>query len=242
MVKPALEARLQELSDSFSECIDVFNHRGPFSGSQLHVHLKALKARAAFPSAAEAVSDPEFADAVREVLWHWGVGTRGTELLPAEAFRAELRKLAPKLAGLEQMQINDVTLVGPKAALRIWDLIDSLCLVTRDGKPVRNTLVSGSKALHHVLPRLVFPIDREYTQTFFDWHNPEFQYNPRDCFILIFVSLADLAKRVNPEHLVGDRWMTSPAKILDNAIVGYCVKHGLKSESTRYQTKKRAVH
>ena len=36
--------------------------------------------------------------------------------------------------------------------------------------------------------------------------------------------------------------MSSPAKILDNAIIGYCVKHGLKSENTRYQQKKRAVY
>jgi hypothetical protein len=116
-----------------------------------------------------------------------------------------------------------------------------MCLVTRNGKPVKNCLVSGTKALHHVFPRLIFPIDREYTQTFFGWRNPEFQDNPRDCFILIFVSVADLAKRVNPAHFVGEGWMSSLAKILDNAIIGYCVKHGLKSENAQYQQKKRAV-
>lgn len=240
LVKPVLEARLHDLSVSFSEYVDVFHLRGPFSESQLRAHLNALRARAAFPSAAEAVNNSEFADAVREVLGRWGVGTRGSELVPPEAFRAELRELNPKFAGLEQIQIGDVALDGPRTALRIWNLINSMCLVTKNGTPVKNGLVSGTKALHHVLPRLVFPIDREYTQTFFGWHNSEFQNNPRGCFTLIFVSLADLATRISLARFPSEGWTSSPAKIIDNAIVGYCVKHGLKSENTQYQQKKRA--
>jgi len=34
----------------------------------------------------------------------------------------------------------------------VWRLLDSICLVTKDGQPVQNRLVSGSEALHHVLP------------------------------------------------------------------------------------------
>jgi len=95
--------------------------------------------------------------------------------------------------------------------------------------------------LHHILPELVFPIDREYTQTFFGWHNPEFQQNPQGCFMVAFLAIAELANAVQPGRLVGEGWMASPAKILDNAIVGYCVKHGLESESARHAKKKR-VH
>ncbi len=128
-----------------------------------------------------------------------------------------------------------------KPPRQYWDVINSMRLVTKKGQPVKNKLVSGSKALHHVLPNLVFPIDREYTQTFFGWHNPEFQNKPKDCFILIFVTLADLATRVHPKQFIGDRWMSSPTKILDNAIVGFCIKHSLKSENTRYEQKRRAT-
>jgi hypothetical protein len=242
LVKPVLEERLQELSASFLEYVDVFIQHSPFSESQLRAHLKALEARGAFPSAAEAVKSSDFADAVRDVLQLW-VGTRGgIEVVPVNAFRSELGKLATNLAGLEQLQIDDVVLDGRKVALRLWDLINSMCLVTKKGKPVTNKLVSGSKALHHVLPKLVIPIDREYTQTFFGWHNSEFQYNPRDCFNLIFLSLADLAKQIKPARLVGEGWMSNPPKILDNAMIGYCVKHGLKSENTQYQQKQRAAY
>jgi hypothetical protein len=242
LVKPVLEARLRDLKASFPEYVEVFKHRGPFSEPQLQVHLEALNERAAFPSAAEAVSNSGFADAVREVLRHWGVGTRGAELLPVESFRAELRKLAPKLIGLEQLQIDDLAVDAREVASAVWDLIDSMCLVTKGGKPVKNKVVSGTKALHHVFPTLVFPADREYTQTFFGWRNPEFQNNPRDCFMVMFLALSELAKVIKPAHFVGEGWMSSPAKILDNAIIGYCVKHELKSESTLYQQKKRVYY
>jgi hypothetical protein len=119
-------------------------------------------------------------------------------------------------------------------------MLTDLCLVTKQGDPVRNRLVSGAKALHHVLPKLVFPIDREYTQTFFGLSTQEFQYNPRDSFTLMFLSLANLAAKVNPAQYVADRWFSSPAKILDNAVVGYCLKHGLRSENRKYQQKRSA--
>ncbi len=124
----------------------------------------------------------------------------------------------------------------------MWRLLDSICLVTKHGQPVKNRLVSGSKALHHVLPALVFPIDREYTQTFFGWHNPEFQYNPRDCFEVIFSALAETARTVTPSRFVCEGWMSSPTKILDNAVVGYCVAHGLQSQNTRHQQKKQSEY
>jgi hypothetical protein len=232
--------RVRDLTASFADYVEVFRLRGPFSGSQLNVHLRALSSRAAFASAAEAVIDSRFADAVRDVLREWGVGSRGTELVPSDVFHGELRKLVPHLAELEQAQIEDRALDMPRIASIVWGLLDSICLVTKHGQPVRNRLVSGSKALHHVLPALVFPIDREYTQTFFNWHNPQFQYNPRGCFEVIFLALAETARAVKPRRFVGEGWMSSPTKILDNAIVGYCVKHGLKSETTRHQQNKRA--
>ncbi len=241
--KPGVVERVQALTTFFADYVEVFRLRGPFSNSQLRVHLNALRRRAAFASAAEAVTDAKFADAVRDVLMEWGVGSRGgTELVPSDVFRAELRKLVPHLAELEHAQIEDRAQEMPRVASLVWRLLDSICLVTQTGQPIRNRLVSGSKALHHVLPTLVFPIDREYTQTFFNWHNPEFQYNPRDCFEVIFLALAETARAVKPRRFVGEGWMSSPAKILDNAIVGYCVKHGLKSETTRHQQTKQAEY
>lgn len=57
---------------------------------------------------------------------------------------------------------------------------------------------------------------------------------------MIFLALAETARAIKPRRFVGEGWMSSPTKILDNAIVGYCVKHALKSETTRHQQKRQA--
>lgn len=239
LVKPVLKPRLADLSANFSEYVQIYERHGPFSDSQLRVHQEALRLRKTFKSAAEAACDPQFADAVRAVLREWGVGTRGSDLVNSEVFRAEFRSIAPRLSTLQNLQIEDNTIDLLTVSAELWRLITSITLVTKNGQPVKNKLVSGTKALHHVLPDLVFPIDREYTQTFFGWHNPEFQYNPRDCFEIIFIAVGQTARTAKPSRFVSQGWMSNPTKILDNAIVGFCVRHGLESQTTRYERKKR---
>jgi hypothetical protein len=87
---------------------------------------------------------------------------------------------------------------------------------------VRNNarIVPGSKALHHLLPELVVPIDRAYTQRFFDWANPTFQSFPERCFRQAFTAFARIARETQPQQYEGSGWYTSRTKVIDNAIVG----------------------
>src|SRR5260370_17216712 len=100
LVKPVLRARLEDLATSFPKYVESFKRRGPFSESQLRVHVEALRQRAGFSSAADAARNAEFADSVRDVLRHWGIGKRGTNLVSSEAFRTEFPTLPPTLAAL----------------------------------------------------------------------------------------------------------------------------------------------
>jgi hypothetical protein len=101
-------------------------------------------------------------------------------------------------------------------------------------------LVSGSKALHHLLPELVVPIDRAYTQRFFGWQNPVFQYRQRQCFREAFSAFAEIARSVGPENFVGTGWRSSRTKIIDNALIGMLMSK--KSEITRYGSIVRVNH
>jgi hypothetical protein len=97
----------------------------------------------------------------------------------------------------------------------IWQVISSLAIVSND-----TPLVSGTKALHHILPELVVPIDRGYTQVFFGWHNPQFQYSQERCFLTAHRFFVEVARMAQPEQYVGEHWFTSGTKTIDNAIVG----------------------
>jgi hypothetical protein len=98
-----------------------------------------------------------------------------------------------------------------------WSTIEALNVVDNDAQ-----LVAGTKTLHHLLPDLVPPMDREYAQRFFRWHSPQFQYGQEKCFKIAFAALVLVARQVDPRQYVGTHpWHTSATKVLDNALVGF---------------------
>ena len=87
------------------------------------------------------------------------------------------------------------------------------------------------KALHHVLPDLVLPIDREHTIRFFFDNKNFIQGKDEVAFLEMFPYFHLMAVRCRDkiEMRIGRGMNTSPTKVLDNAIVGY-VRTQLKGE------------
>lgn len=112
--------------------------------------------------------DPKFLDALYRTLRAWGIGSRKSRLVAPPDFASALRRNAPEITALEGVIIGDAQLDMGVVSDRLWRLIDTLGTVENDAK-----LVAGTKALHHLLPNLVVPIDREFTGSFFGWHRPE---------------------------------------------------------------------
>ena len=84
-------------------------------------------------------------------------------------------------------------------------------------------IVANSKALHHLLPTLVPPIDREYTYRFFYGRTMlSIEERPRFRKCLQAASVAAECSSVI-QTLLAKSWNTSPAKVVDNAVVGYLI-------------------
>ena len=99
---------------------------------------------------------------------------------------------------------------------RLQALVDQLGIVENDSR-----IVADTKALHHVLPELVVPIDRAYTGRFFGWHNPEFTSTSR----LLRQALPRFGRvavnaRVRQFVQTERSWNMSVSKVIDNAIIG----------------------
>lgn len=125
------------------------------------------------------------------------------------------------------MRIGDPALDTEEIALELWNLIESLEIVTNDSK-----IVSGTKALHHLLPDLVPPMDHAYTQPFFERHHPDFQYRGGSTFTEILVYCSYISKMANAGSYVEieqkeKTWHTSISKVIDNAVIGYCIKNSV---------------
>ena len=83
-------------------------------------------------------------------------------------------------------------------------------------------IVAGTKALHHVLPDLIPPVDRTYTIRFFH-ENTLMPRGDEDAFKEVYPALVQIASRAGDRLKVNNRspMNTSRTKIIDNAVIGY---------------------
>ena len=225
------EQRLTDLELRFGEYLESFNATPPFGPSQLQHHLQTLDLLARFASAADAACDEGFADSLAATLRSWDIGKRyDTRLVQPSEFRNQLRRIALDVARLEHLRIDDPAMDDISAARSIWQIIRDLNILTKSGIPVKSKVVSGTKLLHHLLPNLVFPIDNEYTGTFFGWDG--FGHHS-ERFTSAFCQVVRIARAVAPHSYVGEGWNSSRSKVVDNAIVGYCQFHGIMSRNKK---------
>lgn len=200
----------------FKTFLQAYDRDCPFTRhGQLQYHLETIRHRRRLGSAKAALTDEVFQRALYKTLQAWGIGSRASSLRPFPEFVAALQAKAGTIEELDGLAIDqpalDVSAVGNTLAR----LAQSLDIV---GNKAR--IVPGSKALHHLLPELVVPIDRAYTQQFFEWANPTLQNFPERCFKEAFNAFARIGREANPAQYVGEGWYTSRTKVIDNAIVG----------------------
>ncbi len=177
--------------------------------------METIGLRRRLGSAKAALNDAAFQRSLYRTLEAWGIGSRASHLRDFADFVTALHAEAAAIEELDGLAIDqpglDVATVGKK----LGRLAQSLDIV---GNKAR--IVPGSKTLHHLLPELVVPIDRAYTQQFFRWANPTLQNFPERCLREAFAAFAEIARAANPAQYIGNGWYTSRTKVIDNAIVG----------------------
>jgi hypothetical protein len=236
-----VEQRLDRLERDFPRYLLAFNAKPPFNGSQFEHHRRTIEFLRGFASAADAVRDEGFAGSLAATLKAWDIGVERHSqfLVPPREFTEQLRHTSLAVAELEHLRIDGPSMDEERAARRIWLILRDLDIVRYKDRPVKRKVVSGTKALHHLLPDLVFPMDNEYTATFFEWRDFGVDSEPR--FKHAFRRVAAIARAVAPQSYVGEGWNTSVSKVLDNAIVGFCLSEGLKSRSKERNKENAAI-
>ncbi len=216
----SIAERVDLLKRHFPALVEAYDARTPFVRSgQLESHRQTILARRSAGSATAALGSDAFLALLYATLQKWGIGARRSRLAPFPLFASSLRRFQADVAALDRLKIDDPTLNVGDASARVLAMIEKLEIVD-----TKAPLVACTKALHHLLPDLVVPIDREYTQRFFGWHSPEFQYRQGEFLVQAFAAFADVARAANPQQYVRDSgWHTSRTKVIDNAIVSLLV-------------------
>lgn len=214
-----VEKRVTQILDGFPRYVAAYDRLVPFTSEQLAAHRKTIELRRQAGSIRVAVTDPGFVASLRRTLMAWGLGVRGSILVPTASFAAALVAALPVLEPLESLQI-DHSALPLEFPDQLWNLIRSLEVVENKAK-----LVAGTKTLHHLLPDLVVPMDREWTGKFFGLHPPEWQdpANQRRILRSAYAEFIQIARHVKPgQYVTGQGWRTSRTKVIDNALIGFC--------------------
>jgi hypothetical protein len=213
-----IDIRLAGVTRDFAACVEVYDRQVPFQrAGQYEWHRLTIEARLRCGGAGQALEDAAFVRLLYGTLQRWGIGRRASLLVPLAEFRQRMLDQAAPISALEETRIDDETLDVPAVCGRIWQVIENLGIVRN-----RSLIVPGTKALHHVLPDLVPPMDRAWTGAFFLWSAAAPQNAQPATFTRTFAGLAQVARAVKPDRYIGKDWRTSRSKILDNAIIGYC--------------------
>jgi hypothetical protein len=217
-----LAGRVQDLVAEFADCVRAFETSEAFPGPSLYFHLRAIERRREHQSVRSLLDDQLFLEYTYAVLPAWGMHRMGRQAAKVAGFEgivAALRQAAP---ALEELWPSRITTTGPETAGRVaataWDVIASLGVSTS-----RTQIVAGSKFLHHLLPDLIPPIDRQYTFSFFTGRM--MVASDRAAFIEWLPQLASIGAQcqepIREAISRGGFMATGDAKIIDNAIMGF---------------------
>ena len=227
-LKMNADDRIGDLIKNFETYLYYFNANIKFSGPSIYFHLKVIEKIRNTQPYEVLFEDNIYFDYLYAVLASWGMhrmGDKTAKMSDFENFRQSIldnKKELIKISSYKLQQLTDAESHEVRSSL--GKIFDNLHVMDSDAK-----LVGNSKALHHLLPDLVVPIDRTHTLRFF-FNNTNINYDEKNLFLELFDRFREIAKDVDFSKLPLKGFNTSIPKIIDNAIMGYAMQKLLKSK------------
>jgi len=219
-----MNERVAQLSHNFAEYLEFFSGSNNFVGPSIYFHNKTLAIRKKYSTAKETILSDGFFDYLYATLTAWGMhrmGTGNTKLRDIQELKQSFLLQADSIQKFDGLVITEINRADvSKIAHELWGVLSRLTVSIAEAQ-----IVANSKALHHLLPSLVPPIDRTYTYNFL-YNRNMLTLSEEEAFQEIYFCFYNIAI-ANKELIhasIGKDWNTSETKTLDNAIVGYVLK------------------
>jgi hypothetical protein len=220
--------RIDDLVENFKKYIDYYYDNEKFSGPSVYFHCKVLEMIRNTKTVEEyskLLDNDQFLERIYATLTAWGMhrmGPKGAKMCDFKPFCESIRSQKGNLIRLYGYKLS---IISESELNKIKSIIEDIFNGIRISPPeIKAKIVGNSKILHHLLPDLMPPIDREHTLKFFERHITI--KNQTELFWEIFVKFFTISKRLN---LKEDDWKngrhfdTSIPKLIDNAIIGYVI-------------------
>jgi hypothetical protein len=215
-----VEDRVDELCNNFESYLVEFDRVSPFTGPSIYFHLKTLE-RLRSEGTLKALEDSCYFEYLYATLASWGMhrmGPKGAKLVEFTDFMKTLQSQKEKILDLQGLKLTHLEEEELQNAMsKLWNILSNLKVSSTETQ-----LIAGSKALHHLLPDLMPPIDGEHTLTFVYGYKPTY-VSEEQKFKRTFPLFWKIGNREKSRILqwIGKRFHTSETKVVDNAIVGY---------------------
>jgi hypothetical protein len=214
---------VEALIGDFAGCVQRFEESSAFSGPSVYFHQRAIETRRQHASAASLLADDRFLEYLYAVLPSWGMHRMGSQAAKVTEFSQFAASLRSAVSVMDQLWPLDITRLDPVAvpgaAHRAWQVIAAIRVSTSETQ-----IVAGTKTVHHVLPDLIPPIDRQYTFRFFTGQK-QIPAGQQRAFLEWFPYLAEIGRRcrgaIETAINRGGPMASGPAKVIDNAIIGF---------------------
>jgi hypothetical protein len=218
-------SNVEALVAGFDSCLSSFRTGNPFSGPSVYFHQKAIERRRSHDSVDALLADQQFLEYVYAVLPAWGMHRMGAQRAKVTEYAqlvGSLRATAPSLRKLWPLNISDLEPDSlAEVSEQAWQVIAAIRASTSETQ-----IVAGSKVLHHLLPDLIPPIDRQYTFRFFTGQKAV-PAGDRQAFLEWFPYLAEIGRRcrspIEAAIRQGTPMSDGRAKVIDNAIIGFMI-------------------
>lgn len=207
--------------------IQLYNNDEIFGGPSLYFHFKTIKS-SYNTNVANKLMNEKILEYAYATLGTWGLHRMGkteTKLMNYDKIKCQLEMHRDNIVDLENLNIWEIDLTNIQTKNNIYSKLEPILNNMKISKS-NATLVANTKFLHHILPNLIVPIDRNYTLEYFGISKQApSNYFAFDIFMNLFPRLVEVAEskydfiqdRINLEEF---NWNTSITKIIDNAIVG----------------------
>jgi hypothetical protein len=209
--------RVSELLAHADAWHEAYSSAQAFGGPSLYFHHRALDTR-------RAPASLQHLEYVYATLASWGMhrmGPGGSKMRAFEAFRASVEPLAGKILKAQSFAPNAM---DEDAWATLKQIFSGLRIMASG-----TSLVGNSKVMHHMLPNVVPPIDREYTLRYLCGNTmisndieKEWQ-TMREMISGFFIPVAAnpvFAAKADSWIAAKNPWDTTVMKVIDNLLIG----------------------
>ena len=199
-----IERIVTKIRNNISQFNDIFGADGG-----LYFYKKSLILRNVSENIESFLSEDYNLEILYATLASWGMNSRAAKMKYFDSFKENIRSCLNLLKKLEYFQERHLS--NPQ------ELLSTLreTYINLELMQTRGRLVSNSKLLHFLFPEMLMPMDRSHTLVYF--------YGTKNESIDRYIKIIELSFEIMAldecwERYLDDKWNTTIAKMIDNAI------------------------